>query len=285
MYAAGKIPGAFFRREGRPSTDGHPERPPHRPPPAPALPQGHAQRRPVSSSQRHVRRPGERPGRSRHRRRFRRAHDLRYPLCRARQSGPRRLHRDGEYVVNPTYEQLENSQIDIVVAGTKDAICMVEAGATEVSEEILLAAMEFAARSKAQVIALQEEMIAAIKTGKGRVPRLRPVPDELKKTVFDFANTRNSGPPWRWQGRTPGARHAGRPQGAGRDAGRAVPRQAAREALEGTWPRRSVGSHPGRRCAARRPQDGRDPPDQRRGRASCRERTAPASSLAARRRR
>ena len=45
---------------------------------------------------------------------------------------------DGEFVINPTVEQMEKSDIDLTVAGTKDAINMVEAGANEVPEEIML---------------------------------------------------------------------------------------------------------------------------------------------------
>src|SRR5215207_9304602 len=49
---------------------------------------------------------------------------------------------DGAYVINPTYEQRRNSRLDLIVAGTKDAIMMVEAGAKEVSEEEVVQAFE-----------------------------------------------------------------------------------------------------------------------------------------------
>ncbi len=105
-------------------------------------------------------------------------------------SGTRMGYRDGEYLVNPTYTDLETSQLDIVVAGTKDAICMVEAGATEVSEEVLLEAMKRGQEVNAQVIALQEEMREKI--GKEKSPYVSvQISDELKQTVVDFANTRN----------------------------------------------------------------------------------------------
>ena len=45
---------------------------------------------------------------------------------------------DGEFVINPTVEQMERSDIDLTVAGNKDAINMVEAGAKEVPEEVML---------------------------------------------------------------------------------------------------------------------------------------------------
>ena len=50
---------------------------------------------------------------------------------------------DGKFIVNPTPAQLEKSELDLVVAGTKDAINMVEAGAKEVAEDIILEAIMF----------------------------------------------------------------------------------------------------------------------------------------------
>ena len=49
---------------------------------------------------------------------------------------------NGEYILNPTYEQMEKIQLEIVVAGTKDGFTMVEGGANEVSEEVMLGALE-----------------------------------------------------------------------------------------------------------------------------------------------
>ncbi|MCI7577845.1 MAG: polyribonucleotide nucleotidyltransferase, partial [Spirochaetia bacterium] len=49
---------------------------------------------------------------------------------------------DGQYVINPTYEQMEKVQLEIVVAGTKDGFTMVEGGANEVSEDVMLGALE-----------------------------------------------------------------------------------------------------------------------------------------------
>ncbi|MDE6285185.1 MAG: polyribonucleotide nucleotidyltransferase, partial [Bacilli bacterium] len=51
---------------------------------------------------------------------------------------------DGEFVINPTAEQTEKSTLNLTVAGTKDAICMVEAGAQELSEKVMLDALMFA---------------------------------------------------------------------------------------------------------------------------------------------
>ncbi|ADV66587.1 polyribonucleotide nucleotidyltransferase [Deinococcus maricopensis] len=64
----------------------------------------------------------------------------------------------GEYVVNPTYDQLDASSLDLVVAGTRDAILMVEAGAQVVEEELLVGAIEFAHREMQPIIDLIEQM-------------------------------------------------------------------------------------------------------------------------------
>ncbi len=52
----------------------------------------------------------------------------------------------GEYIINPNFEQIENSQLEIVVAGSHDGICMVEGSAREVSEEVMLQAIQLAER-------------------------------------------------------------------------------------------------------------------------------------------
>lgn len=65
---------------------------------------------------------------------------------------------DGEFVLNPTFNQLQDSLIDLVVAGTKEAVVMVEAGANEASEELILAAIEFGQQANQQIIGLQEQL-------------------------------------------------------------------------------------------------------------------------------
>jgi len=65
---------------------------------------------------------------------------------------------NGEFVVNPTYQQRNQSDIDIVVAGSKDAIVMVEGGSEEVSEEVILDAIMFAHGEIKKLIEIQEEL-------------------------------------------------------------------------------------------------------------------------------
>ncbi|MFJ5713291.1 polyribonucleotide nucleotidyltransferase [Neobacillus sp. NPDC093127] len=69
---------------------------------------------------------------------------------------------NGEFVVNPTVEQAEQSDIHLTVAGTKDAINMVEAGALEVPEEIMLEAIMFGHNEIKQLIEFQEKIVAEV---------------------------------------------------------------------------------------------------------------------------
>ncbi|MEG0736859.1 MAG: hypothetical protein RR441_08315, partial [Longicatena sp.] len=69
---------------------------------------------------------------------------------------------NGEYVINPTPDELENSDIHLTVAGTKYAVNMVEAGAKEVNEEAMLGAIMFGHEHIKQLVAFQEEIAAAV---------------------------------------------------------------------------------------------------------------------------
>jgi len=74
----------------------------------------------------------------------------------------------GELIVNPTFEQIEASELEIVVAGTEAGITMVEGGAKEVSEELLLSAIEKAEGFIKDLCRIQRELVAAI--GKKKLP-------------------------------------------------------------------------------------------------------------------
>lgn len=89
---------------------------------------------------------------------------------------------DNEFVINPTYEQREKSELDIIIAGTKDAIMMVEAGAGGVSEEIILQAIEFGHQSLQPTLALQTEMAQALKVQPMEVSFLES-PADLKQQI------------------------------------------------------------------------------------------------------
>ncbi|WP_342544697.1 polyribonucleotide nucleotidyltransferase [Lysinibacillus sp. FSL W7-1291] len=75
---------------------------------------------------------------------------------------------DGEFIVNPTVEQSKHSTIHLSVAGNKDAINMVEAGALEVPEEIMLEAIMFGHEEIKKIIAFQEQIVAEV--GKEKLP-------------------------------------------------------------------------------------------------------------------
>src|SRR5574344_1139824 len=75
---------------------------------------------------------------------------------------------DGTYVINPTFEQIEKADMEIVVAGTADGITMVEGGAHEVSEEVMLGALDEAKKFIKTMCELQNELRA--KCGKEKLP-------------------------------------------------------------------------------------------------------------------
>ena len=68
----------------------------------------------------------------------------------------------GEFIVNPTYEEEENSDLELTIAGTKDYISMVEAGAQEITEEDMLAAMTFGQEAIAAFCEKQAEFLAKV---------------------------------------------------------------------------------------------------------------------------
>ena len=67
---------------------------------------------------------------------------------------------DGEYLVNPTFDELEESDLELTVAGSRDAVYMIEAGAYEVSEEDMLDALEFAQRAIGEFCGIQERFLS-----------------------------------------------------------------------------------------------------------------------------
>ena len=96
---------------------------------------------------------------------------------------------NGEFVINPTVEQAEVSDIDLTVAGTKEAINMVEAGAAEVSEEDMLEALMFGHEAVKELIQFEEEIIAAISEEKMEYEKLE-ISDELRHEVVEFSHDR-----------------------------------------------------------------------------------------------
>jgi len=89
---------------------------------------------------------------------------------------------EGKLIINPTYAQVAESDINIIVAGTRKEIMMVEGGANEVSEKDMIEAVLFGHRQMQDIITLQEEIAAAVSSNKDEVI---PGPDdpELKTRV------------------------------------------------------------------------------------------------------
>lgn len=79
---------------------------------------------------------------------------------------------NGEFIINPTVEEIEKSDIDLTVSGTKDAINMVEAGSKEVSEEDMLEALMFGHEAIKELIVFQEKIIEEIGSTKYDYPKL-----------------------------------------------------------------------------------------------------------------
>ncbi|WP_223700187.1 polyribonucleotide nucleotidyltransferase [Sutcliffiella deserti] len=93
---------------------------------------------------------------------------------------------DNEFIVNPNVDQLEKSDIHLVVAGTKDAINMVEAGAEEVAEEIMLEAIMFGHEEIKRLISFQEEIVQAVGKEKTEV-KLYEVDQNLESEIRALA--------------------------------------------------------------------------------------------------
>lgn len=93
---------------------------------------------------------------------------------------------DGEYILNPTAEQREKSQLHLVVSGTKDAVMMVEAGAKEVPEAEMLGAIMFAHENIKKIVAFIEEIAAKVGKPKREVFIFKPA-EELDKEVREYA--------------------------------------------------------------------------------------------------
>jgi len=182
LYAAGKIPGGFFRREGRPSEAAillcrlvdRPIRP--------LFPKG--MRNEVHIVITALSSDGE--------------HSIDIPAIVGASAaltisdipfnGPigavKVGYIDGEFVVNPTSSQMERSLIDIKVAGTEEAVIMVEAGATEAPEEIVLEAIKIGHQALQAFIQVQKEMAQKVGKPKMEVP-LYQLPEATLKAVAE----------------------------------------------------------------------------------------------------
>jgi polyribonucleotide nucleotidyltransferase len=187
MYAGGKIPGSFFRREGRPGTDAILVSRLTDRPLRPLFQDG--MRNEVQVVMFSLSSDGVNP--------------LDVLAINAASAaimisdipwngpvGAVRVGRvNGEFVINPTYAEIDASDLDLRIAGTKDAILMVECGANEIPEDVMVQALELGHRSIQPLIDLQLQMQAEVGKPK-REPTLNTPDAELQKKVFE----RVSGP-------------------------------------------------------------------------------------------
>lgn len=92
---------------------------------------------------------------------------------------------DGEFVINPTQAQRAASDIDLKVSGTKDAIMMVEAGANEVPEEVILDGIMFAHEEIKKIVAFIEQIAAEVGKPKRELP-VHEIPADLEQAIRDY---------------------------------------------------------------------------------------------------
>lgn len=96
---------------------------------------------------------------------------------------------DGNFIINPSLEQREKSDMHLVVSGTKDAIMMVEAGANEVPESVMLDAILYAHEEIKKIVEFIEEIVKEVGKPKKEVT-LYKVPDEIDEAVRAFATSK-----------------------------------------------------------------------------------------------
>ena len=88
---------------------------------------------------------------------------------------------DGKFVINPTPEELERSELELTVAGTKDAINMVESSAKQVSEDVMLEALMFGHKAIKELIKFEEKIIKEIGVEKMEYETLVPEPELIER--------------------------------------------------------------------------------------------------------
>lgn len=182
MYAVGKIPGGFIKREGRPSTDATLTARLIDRPIRPMFAEGFRNEVQVTNTVMSVEQDCS-PAMA-----AMLGSSLALSISDIPFDGPiagvevGRI--DGEYVLNPTVEQHEKSDIDLTVAGTGEAINMVESGAQEASEADMLGALMFGHAAIQELVAFEEEVTASCGKEKMAISLLQ-VDEDLQKTIYD----------------------------------------------------------------------------------------------------
>ena len=93
---------------------------------------------------------------------------------------------DDQFIINPSYEDIEQSSIELILAGTKDGVVMIEAGCKQVTEELMAEAIKFGHNELVKIIALQEEFAA--KCGKQKLEiSVKELPQQLFEQVKELS--------------------------------------------------------------------------------------------------
>ena len=186
MYAGGRIPGSFFRREGRPGADAILTARLTDRPIRPLFPYG--MRNGVQIIMNSFSADGENPLDIL----AINAASCALAISDIPWEGPvgavRVGHIDGEFIANPTYAQMEESDLDLLVAGSADAILMVEAGAKEVPEDVMVKALAFGQKALQPSVEAQRQMAADLGKEKREVT-LIGLDDALKAKMKARAKT------------------------------------------------------------------------------------------------
>ncbi len=187
LYAVGKIPGGFIKREGRPSENAVLAARMIDRPLRPLFPEGFRNDVQVTTTVLSVD-PDNEPGLAGMIGASAALHISEIPF--AGPIGGVKVGRiDGKFIINPTVAQMEKSDLQLTVAGTKDAIMMVEAGAKEISEDDALEAILFGHSVIQEIVSFIEKIRSEV--GK---PKIVPVLDEpnpeVDKMVRDFATSK-----------------------------------------------------------------------------------------------
>ncbi|MGD0152222.1 MAG: polyribonucleotide nucleotidyltransferase [Thermacetogeniaceae bacterium] len=99
---------------------------------------------------------------------------------------------NGEFIINPSLEQAEQSEMHLVVAGTRDAVMMVEADAHEVPEETMLEGIVFGHRVIQEVVAFQDDIVSHLGKTKLEIP-IHQIDPELERSVREYISERVGG--------------------------------------------------------------------------------------------
>lgn len=186
MYAAGKFPGGFNKREGRPSTDATLTARLIDRPIRPMFAEGFRNEVQVINTVLSYDEDSSAPMAAMF------GSSLALSISDIPFNGPiagvQVAYIDGEFIINPTVQQQESSQLELTVAGTKDAINMVESGAKELPESVMLEALLLGHEAIKELITFQEKIIAAIGKEKAEV-ELLSVDSSLENEIIAEYNS------------------------------------------------------------------------------------------------